>query len=147
MPVSSEIRPTANSVLPSQSILAGRRTPLSFSFRYAQTVPNRPNGTETRNTSRQLMGASTPPSSRPRNDPPTAATPLMPSALPRSFSGNASVRIAVELANRNAPPTPWKTRMTMIHFAPAVPVIQVTDSRIENRVNTAKPRLYIRTRP
>ena len=53
----------------------------------------------------------------------------------------------MELANRNAPPTPWKIRMTMIHSAPAVPVSQVTDSRIEKIVKTAKPRLYILTRP
>ncbi len=44
-----------------------------------------------------------------------AATPLMPMALPRSFAGKASVRMALELANRNAPPTPWKTLMAMIH--------------------------------
>ena len=110
-------------------------------------VPNRPNGTETRKTSRQCTGASTPPSSRPRNAPLIAAMPLMPIALPRSFCGNASVRMAVELANRHAPPTPWNTRMTMIQIAPAGPVSQVTDSRMENRVNTAKPRLYILTRP
>ena len=110
-------------------------------------MPNRPNGTDTRNTSRHCTGASTPPSSRPRNEPLTAAMPLMPMALPRSSGGNASVRMAVELANRNAPPTPWKTRMTMIQIAPAGPVSQVTDSRIEKRVNTAKPRLYILTRP
>ncbi len=147
MPLSSEIRPTANSVLPSQSILAGTRIPLSFSFRYAHTVPNRPNGTETRNTSRHSIGASTPPRISPRNDPPTAAMPLIPIALPRSSSGNASVRIAVELANRNAPPTPWKTRMMMIHKTPGTPVRNVTDSRIEKTVKTAKPRLYIFTRP
>ena len=35
----------------------------------------------------------------------------------------------------------------MIHSAPAAPVNQVTDSRMENTVNTAKPRLYMRTRP
>ena len=61
--------------------------------------------------------------------------------------GKASVRIAVELANRHAPPTPWRTRMTMIHSAPATPVSKVTDSRIEKSVKTAKPRLYMRTRP
>jgi len=84
---------------------------------------------------------------RPRNEPATAAMPLMPMALPRSSGGKASVMIAVELANRKAPPTPWKTRMMMIHSAPAGPVSQVTDRRIENSVNTAKPRLYMRTRP
>ncbi len=111
MPVSTAMRPTANSVLPSQSILAGMRIPLSLSLTYAQTVPNRPNGTETRKTSRHSIGASTPPSIRPRKEPPTAAMPLIPIALPRSSAGNASVRIAVELANSSAPPTPWKTRM------------------------------------
>ena len=55
--------------------------------------------------------------------------------------------MAVELANSIAPPTPWNTRMTMIQMAPAGPVSQVTESRIENTVKTAKPRLYIRTRP
>src|SRR5580658_426463 len=35
----------------------------------------------------------------------------------------------------------------MIHSAPAAPVNQVTDNRMETTVNTAKPRLYIRTRP
>ena len=73
--------------------------------------------------------------------------PLIPIALPRSSGGKASVRIAVELANRNAPPTPWNTRITMIQMAPACPMSQVTDSRIENSVKTAKPRLYMRTRP
>ena len=110
-------------------------------------MPNTPNGTETRNTSRHSIGASTPPSSRPRNEPDTAAMPLMPMALPRSSWGKASVRIAVELANRNAPPTPWKIRMMMIQSAPAVPVSHVTDSRIEKIVKMAKPRLYILTRP
>src|ERR1700677_3785860 len=37
--------------------------------------------------------------------------------------------------------------MIMIHSAPPAPVIQVTDNKIEKTVNTAKPRLYIRTRP
>ena len=83
----------------------------------------------------------------PRNEPPIAAMPLIPIALPRSSTGKASVRMAVEFANRNAPPTPCRTRMMMIHSAPAGPCSQVTDSRIEKNVNTAKPRLYILTRP
>jgi hypothetical protein len=37
--------------------------------------------------------------------------------------------------------------MMMIHRAPAGPVSHVTDSRIENSVKIAKPRLYIFTRP
>ena len=110
-------------------------------------MPNSPNGTDTRNTSRHSMGASTPPSIRPRNEPVMAAMPLIPIALPRSSCGKASVRIAVELANRNAPPTPWNIRMMMIHKAPAGPVSHVMDSMIEKNVKTAKPRLYILTRP
>ena len=69
-------------------------------------VPNRPNGTETRNTSRQSMGPSTPPRMSPMNEPLTAAMPLIPIAMPRSSAGKASVKIALELANRHAPPTP-----------------------------------------
>src|SRR5438270_9799998 len=37
--------------------------------------------------------------------------------------------------------------MTMIQIAADEPVIQVMLSRIEKTVNTAKPRLYMRTRP
>jgi hypothetical protein len=147
MPVSSAISPAANSPLPSQSIFAGMRMPLSLSLTYAQMVPNKPNGTDTRKTSRHSTGASTPPRIRPRNEPATAAMPLMPIALPRSSAGNASVKMAEELANRNAPPTPWKTRMMMIHSAPGTPVSHVTDSKIEKNVKIAKPRLYILTRP
>ena len=53
------------------------------------------------------------------NEPAMAATLLIPRAKPRWFSGKASVRMALELANRKAPPTPWKTRMMMSHRAPA----------------------------
>ena len=55
--------------------------------------------------------------------------------------------MALELANKKAPPTPWPTRIKMIHMAAPAPVIHVTDSRMEKKVKTAKPRLYIRTRP
>ena len=57
------------------------------------------------------------------------------------------MRIALELANRNAPPTPCSTRMMISHHAAADPVIQVIDSMIEKNVKMAKPRLYILTRP
>ena len=76
-----------------------------------------------------------------------AATPLIPSARPRWCGGKASVRIALELANSIAPPMPWTTRMAIIQTAAAPPVIHVTDSSTEPSVNTAKPRLYMRTRP
>ena len=76
-----------------------------------------------------------------------AAAWLMPSAKPRRSGGKASVRIAAELAISMAAPTPWKIRMTMSQTPPAVPVIQVMLSSSEKKVKTAKPRLYMRTRP
>ena len=67
--------------------------------------------------------------------------------MPRWWCGNASVRIAPELAISIAPPTPWKIRMTIRYQPAAVPCSQVTDSMMENKANTAKPGLYMRTRP
>jgi hypothetical protein len=55
--------------------------------------------------------------------------------------------MALELASKKAPPTPWATRIAINHRAPSAPVIHVTESMTEKRVNTAKPRLYIFTRP
>src|SRR5689334_20187627 len=110
MPTRIATSPVANKMLPHQSIRACLRTPMSLSMKYAHTVPNAPIGAETRNTRCQLIGPSTPPSSSPRNEPAIAAIELMPSAVPRWLAGNASVRIAVELANRNAPPMPCTIR-------------------------------------
>jgi hypothetical protein len=76
-----------------------------------------------------------------------AATLMMPSALPRSSDGKASVMMALALANRNAPPTPWNTRPMMIHKAPPAPFRGVRNSSREKIVKTANPRLYILTRP
>ena len=55
--------------------------------------------------------------------------------------------IAEELAKSMAPPTPWPIRMAISQIAAPGPCSQVTDSRIEKTVKTAKPRLYIFTRP
>ena len=55
--------------------------------------------------------------------------------------------MAVELAISSAPPTPWTTRHTISHIAPRAPWPGVSDSAIEASVNTAKPALYMRTRP
>ena len=76
-----------------------------------------------------------------------AAAWLMPRAKPRRSGGKASVRMAAELAMRSAAPTPWKMRITISQMPPAVPVNQVMLSSSEKKVKTAKPRLYIRTRP
>ncbi len=42
---------------------------------------------------------------------------------------------------------PCTTRQMMSHSAAAVPCIQVTVRKIEPMLKTAKPMLYIRTRP
>ena len=65
----------------------------------------------------------------------------MPSASPRWCVGKASVTMADELANNMAPPTPCPIRIPMSHQAPAEPSSHVMDSRRENTVKTAKPRL------
>ena len=147
MPIITAIRPTAKVTLPHQSILAGLRSERSRSLAKPQTVPRIPNGTETRNTARQATGASTPPRTRPMDEPATAATPLIPRARPRWLAGKASVMIALELANSIAPPTPCSARMMISHIAPELPFIQVTASMIEKKVKTAKPRLNVRARP
>ena len=147
IPTRIAIRPAANVTLPHQSILAGWRTPRSTSLRHDHSVPKSPTGTETRNTSRHDTGPSTPPSTRPMNDPAMPATVFTPSASPRWLCGKASVRIAEEFANRNAPPTPWPTRITIIQSAPAPPCIHVTDRSTEKTVKIAKPSVNMRTRP
>jgi hypothetical protein len=91
-------------------------------------------GTEIRNTRRQLIGARRPPSTSPMNEPLMPAMLLMPRAMPRWFSGKASVRMAAELATRNAAPTPWKMRPTTSHKAPTCPVNGVTVRTRENNV-------------
>ncbi len=110
-------------------------------------VPNIPNGTLTQKTSRQCTSASSPPAIKPMNEPAMPATIEMPIARPRSLSGNASVRMAVELAISSAPPMPWMTRQPINHSAAALPWPGVSERAIEAPVKTAKPALYMRTRP
>ena len=52
IPIITSTSPAANVRLPSQSIGARVRTPISRRLRYDQIVPTMPNGTETRKTSR-----------------------------------------------------------------------------------------------
>ena len=106
--------------LPHQSIGARFGVERSSSFMYAQTVPNRPTGTLIRKTSRQSIGARMPPSTSPTNIPLTPTMLLIPSAIPRWWTGNASVMIAAALASRHAPPTPCTIRHTIRYVAPAV---------------------------
>ena len=55
--------------------------------------------------------------------------------------------MAAELAMSNAPPMAWNIRRMTSSKAPLEPVLHTADSRIAPRVNQAKPRLYILTRP
>ena len=87
------------------------------------------------------MAASNPPAMRPTNCPAMAAIWLMPSAKPRWSAGNASVRIAAELAVSIEPPSAWSTRQPISHMAPAPPRNGSKESRIEAKVKTAKPAL------
>lgn len=105
------------------------------------TVPRTPTGTPTQKIARQSHSESSPPNSRPRNEPATAATMLKPSAMPRWLLGNASVRMAADNAIRMAPPTPWTTRQPISHTAPPVSGNGSNDSAIAATVNTAKPAL------
>ena len=75
------------------------------------------------------------------------ATLLSPRAMPRWLAGNASVRIAPELAEMFAPPMPWTIRNPISHSAPALPCSQSMLSMIEAIAKMRKPRLYMRTRP
>ena len=103
-------------------------------------MPRMPTGTLTQKIARQCHWARTPPMMSPRNDPAMAATWLMPSAMPRWSDGKASVRIAVELANSIAPPTPCATRQRISHNAPPAPESGSSARTTEAAVNTTKPR-------
>jgi hypothetical protein len=100
-----------------------------------------PIGTPTQKIARQSHSDNTPPMSRPRNDPATAATMFTPSAIPRWLAGNASVRIADDDAINIAPPTPWTTRHAISHSAPASRCNGSKDNAIADSVNTTKPML------
>ena len=86
-------------------------------------------GTFTQNTARQSHAASRPPASRPMNIPAIPAIWLMPSAMPRWLAGNASVRIAAELAISIDPPTACTNRQAMSHSAPGAPAERVQRQR------------------
>ena len=92
-------------------------------------MPKTPNGTLTQKTARQSIAASSPPATRPRNWPASAVIWLMPSAMPRCWAGNASVRIAAEFAISIAPPMACTIRQTISHSAPAARVERVERQR------------------
>ncbi len=96
---------------------------------------------------RSGIPARMPPATRPSIEPPMKATWLIPIAFPRSFGGNASVRSAAELANRNDAPTAWISRNPTSAQAPVLPDQGSTNRRIDPVEKIANPRLYIRARP
>ena len=104
-------------------------------------MPNTPTGTLIQNTARQSIAASSPPATRPMNWPASPAIWLVPSAKPRRWAGNASVRIAAEFAISMDPPTACSTRQPISHIAPPPARNGSNDSRIEAIVNTTKPAL------
>src|SRR5215831_6802296 len=138
---STAVSPTAKVALPHQSILAGRRSPVSCNDLYAQTVPTNPIGTLTQKMDFQSHSASTPPSTSPMNDPAMPATMLMPSAMARWLAGNTSVRMAMELARIIEPPIACTTRNPISHSAPLLPVNGSSESAIDMSVNSANPAL------
>jgi hypothetical protein len=71
---SSAVSPIAKVRLPHQSTRTALRTAVSTSEWYDHTVPSTPSGTLTRNTSRQSHSDSSPPATRPMNEPASAAT-------------------------------------------------------------------------
>ena len=65
----------------------------------------------------------------------------MPRAKPLWSEGNASVRMAAELAISIDPPTAWSTRQPISQTAPCAPLNGSKESRIEATVKTMKPAL------
>ena len=57
------------------------------------------------------------------------------------------MRIGAAFAKTIAPPTPCPTRITISQSAPLGPWSHVNDNRIEKTEKTAKPSVYIFTRP
>ena len=75
------------------------------------------------------------------NEPPIAATWLMPMAKPRWSEGKASTMMALELAKSMAPPTPWTSRHSTSHSAPD-PAWKGSIARsTEAKEKTANPKL------
>src|SRR2546425_3090495 len=100
-------------------------------------------GTLTQNIERQPAAeVRNPPKTSPRTDPAEIATALVPSAVPLSSKGNASVRIAVLLEKRRAAPSPW----TILKTTSCVPDCDRLQSA-EATVKTANPRVKSLTLP
>ena len=95
----------------------------------------------TQKIERQSHSASTPPATRPRNEPASAETMFTPSAMPRCLAENASVMIAAELAISIAPPIACATRQPISQSAPPPPSNGSSDRITEVIVKIRKPAL------
>ena len=93
-----------------------------------------PSGTLNQNTQCQEIDTSAPPRTGPSTSPTAATIVLVPIARPSWRLGKASVTSAAELANRKAPPTPWRIRQRMS----SVP-LPANPAPSEAAVNTRKP--------
>ena len=69
-----------------------------------------PSGTLNQKTQCHEIATSAPPSTGPITSPIAATIVLVPIASPSCSFGKASVTSAAELANRKAPPMPWRIR-------------------------------------
>ena len=105
------------------------------STRKARAMTMTPRGTLIRKIHRQLANPTmAPPRLGPTASPAATATPMSPSALPRSLRGKASVMMAGPVAYIALAPNPWNTRKPT-----SAQMDQDRAQASEPRVKTAKP--------
>jgi hypothetical protein len=104
-------------------------------------------GTETKKMSRQLIGASMPPRTSPMNIPLNGRRLVDAHGHAPLFHRERVGQDGGRVRHQHGRPDPWKIRITINQIPAAWPDIHVTVRRSEKNVKTAKPRLYMRTRP
>ena len=116
---------------------------ISFKRMYPQTVPKIPMGMLIQKIDCQPNQVIiTPPRVYPAIAPKFSAMILIPSPIPNSFFGKASVRIAPLLATSKAAPAPCRNRNTT-----SCSPLRDNAQSSEPMVNIVNPMLYNRTRP
>lgn len=135
--------PDANEMFPNQSIFSRLNEPISFKFVYDRKIPIIPIGIFIQKIDLQpKKEVKNPPKTRPRTDPNIIATWLMPNALPLSFTGKASVRIATLFEKINAAPIAW-INLNSTNCSPVCDKLHNADAK----VNIVNPNLYNFTLP
>ena len=132
MPIRIALSPTAKVTFPHQSMRPRCRSPLSRSLQVGPYRAEDADGHVDPEHGAPVRAASTPPATSPMNMPARPATWLMPSAKPRWSEGNASVRIAAELAISMDPPNAWSTRQPISQSARGRRRTGRTTARIES---------------